>query len=564
MANEQLRRDLLQHEQAEKDLKQYARDLQAANRCLEEYSFLAQAAKRAKTEFLSNVSHEIRTPLNGIIGFAELILASASVETIHHRARIILQESEHLLGLVNDILDDAKIEVGKLELEHRPLDLVSLLNSVAEATHVQARNKGLDFSVSVAENVPRHVAGDALRLRQVLLNLVSNAVKFTEQGSVSVRGDLLEIDRDRARLRFSVADTGIGIPKDKQHLVFQSFSQIEASATRKYGGTGLGTSIARKLVQMMEGEIGFESEPGKGSTFWFTVGLPICRAPSTGSEDASDPGPALAARGPASGRAARILLAEDYRTNQELARLHLETAGFQVDLAETGIQAVRACRESVYDLVLMDLHMPEMDGFEATRQIRSGDPRTANVPILGVTADASLQTRHSCTAAGMNEVLVKPIRRDSFLAFVRKWLAPSGNNAADPSSADLPQREGVEAAEQTGPLHYERAVEQFNGNTSLFRTALNQFLRSVEFQLGGISAALAVGDAETVRREAHRIRGGAANLTAYPVAAAAEHLESLAESGNLKDAAAACSEFQAEFERLRQFLSHRMPQNVIV
>lgn len=555
-ARHQLEREVAERRRAEERLQQYARELEAANRCLEEYSFMAQAATRAKSEFLSNVSHEIRTPLNGIIGFAEIILASDRIEEVHLQAQTILQESEHLLALINDVLDDAKIEVGKVELERKPLDLLELLDSVQRSTRVQAELKGLEFTMHVDAAAPRYVVGDAVRLRQVLLNLLGNAVKFTERGAVTLRAEVMGLENGRARLHFSVIDTGIGIPKDKQQLVFQSFTQVNGTSTRRHGGTGLGTSIARKLVHLMEGEIGLESEPDKGSTFWFTVPLEVCPTTPTQEELASLPD-VSAPRAPGGAhRPARVLLAEDYPINQELARLHLESAGHHVDVVATGVEAVKACQALRYDIVLMDLHMPEMDGHEATRLIRALGGHYARAPIVGVTADASPRTVQSCREAGLNEVVVKPVRRNSFLAVVGRWLrqsSPAGPvslPAAPPESAA-----GPAAAAGAPPLRYEEAVGEFGGNRPLLDQALGQFVQTVETQAGAVREALQRGDRETVRREAHRIRGGAANLTAYPLAAVAGRLEGLAAQGDPADALRTWDDFENEFQRLKRYLA---------
>ncbi|MCS7303890.1 MAG: ATP-binding protein [Thermoguttaceae bacterium] len=555
-AYQRMEREIAQRRRAEEQLKQYTEQLEAANRCLEQYSFMAQAANRAKSEFLSNVSHEIRTPLNGIIGFAEIILASHNIEEMHLQAQAIIQESEHLLALINDVLDDAKIEVGKLELEPRPLDLYHLLDSVQRTVRVQAEGKNLQCHFHLDPKVPQYVIADRVRLRQVLLNLLSNAVKFTERGSVTLRVELLGQEGRRARIRFWVIDTGIGIPKEKQSLVFQSFTQICGGTTRRYGGTGLGTSIAKKLVHLMEGEIDFESEPGQGTTFWFTVPLEVCSEP---------PSPEQLALGPESAseavcrpaRSARILVAEDYPVNQELARLHLEGAGHRVIIVPNGREAVRACKQDQYDLILMDLHMPDIDGYEATRQIRQLGGWYARVPILGVTADASRQTVQACREAGLNEVIVKPLRKNSFLAVVGRYVQQTSTQASSGEGLG----NGSETANQYSapvptalPIRYQEALEDFGGNRSLLDQSLQQFVQTVEAQTDLIRDALQRGDRETVRREAHRIRGGAANLTAYPLAAIAGRLETLAKEGDPADALRTWDDFVREFQRLKEYL----------
>jgi len=553
-AYQRMEKEIAQRRRAEEELKQYTQQLEAANRCLEQYSFMAQAANRAKSEFLSNVSHEIRTPLNGIIGFAEIILGSNSIEEMHLQAQAIIQESEHLLALINDVLDDAKIEVGKLELERRPLDMQHLIESVEQTVRVQAEGKGLEFLLEMAPTVPRYVVGDVVRLRQILLNLLSNAVKFTERGSVSLRVEMMGMENGRARLRFWVIDTGIGIPKDKQSLIFQSFTQICGSTTRRYGGTGLGTSIAKKLVHLMEGEIGFESEPGRGTAFWFTVPLEICN--ETPSPEQMGVLPESPSSSCIQSRSGRVLLAEDYPVNQELARLHLESAGHTVVIVPNGKEAVQICQKDQFDLILMDLHMPEMDGYEATREIRKLGGWCATVPILGVTADASKQTVQACREAGLNEVVVKPLRKNSFLAVVGRYLREASKEATSAQETQelAPSVETPSGESSTLPLRYEEALRDFGGNRSLLNQAMHQFIETVEAQADLMYEALQRGDRESVRRESHRIRGGAANLTAYPLAAIAGRLESLAKEGDPADALRTWNDFQREFQRLKEYL----------
>ena len=553
--NRRLQRDVAERKRVEEKLQKYAADLQTANHCLEEASLMALAASHAKSEFLSNVSHDIRTPLNAIIGFAEMILVSESLGTARRQAEVILKESEHLLELINDVLDDAKIESGKVELEHEPLDLRQMAQWVVGSVHVQAREKGLEISLLMEDDVPCYVLGDALRLRQVLLNLVGNAVKFTHRGGVTVRIEALRGDSDRVGLRFSVIDTGIGIPKEKHQIIFEDFSQVDGSTTRKYGGTGLGTSIARKLVHLMGGQIGLESEPGKGSTFWFTLSSKVCQGPAHPDESA------LISQGPPAStqqtkvRAGHILMAEDYPTNQQLARAHLESAGHRLEIVENGAEAVAACRARTFDLILMDLQMPEMDGYEAARLIRSGDSRCAGIPILAMTANASASARKACRKAGIDGVITKPIRRGPFLATIARWLASSDKRVQPRPLDDGSPDDENSTAMSDDPLDHDEAVEQFGGNRALLHTVTDRFLRDLETVIPRLREAIARQDAEVVRREAHKIRGAAASLTAMPLAAAAERLESLGETSELSRAGEALDVFEEEFQRLRRFVS---------
>ncbi|MEJ2038028.1 MAG: ATP-binding protein, partial [Desulfosarcinaceae bacterium] len=331
----------------------------------------ARQADQAKSRFLANMSHEIRTPLNGIIGCTEIMLSSSSLTQCHEMAGASLDASEHLLSLINNVLDYSKIEAGKIMLEHRAFDLYKLVDSVVGGLTVQASAKGISLRTKISGAPHPYLVGDVLRLRQVLINLVNNAIKFTQHGSVILSVEKLaspESGRGPG-LRFSVVDTGIGIAEDRQAGIFQRFTQADESTTRRFGGTGLGTTIAHQLVRLMGGRLELRSRPGRGSTFFFALHLPLCsiedvRSSETGSTESLLPGKDLCAPRPG-----RILLAEDTPVNQIVISKHLESQGHTVLLADNGRLAVEACRAQNFDLVLMDIQMPEMDGFEAARRI---------------------------------------------------------------------------------------------------------------------------------------------------------------------------------------------------
>jgi PAS domain S-box-containing protein len=506
----------------------------------------SEEANRLKSRFVFNVSHEIRTPLSGILGFAETIMTETSLERAQSHALTILNETETLLMLVTDLLDLAKIESGKMEIDPQPLDVTHLASSAISPLVNMARTKNLRLNWSIQPGTPLSILADFTRLRQVMLNLLGNAIKFTHKGYVELMVSLLERQDEEPKLLFTVADTGIGIEESKQEAIFRSFTQADASTTREYGGTGLGTTIARELVNLMGGEIGVISLPNAGSTFWFTI--PFREVPP----DHVSPNELLqqSATLP-SKRVGKILLAEDYPTNQTITRLQLESAGHEVVVVENGALALRACEEEAFDLILMDIQMPVMDGREATQRIRKSSSRNASTPILAMTASAETSTRETCLEAGMNDTIVKPLRRESLLEVIAHWLdgdsREQGTSLRESASSKIHPNE---------PLDVIRALAQFANNRPLLVKTLGRFIDQTERDLDDMRKTLALRDFDVLRKEAHKIKGAAAYLAAQPLARAIAELEDKARDRQEEAARSSIALVERELSRLRRAYSH--------
>jgi PAS domain S-box-containing protein len=398
----------------------------------------AVAANRAKSDFLANMSHELRTPLNGIIGFADLLLDEELPEPHRGYAENVHTSAMTLLSLINDVLDFSKIEAGKLELDVQPVELASTLQMAAESTRFAADRRGLDLIITLDPNLPPRVETDPQRLTQVLVNLLSNAVKFTEHGFVQLRVEQLSREGETATVRIAVRDTGIGIEAEHRRLIFESFTQADPSTTRRFGGTGLGLAISNRIVSALGSTLELESEPGVGSTFWFTLELSLAPDPEHETATSRPPGtqtnqaPSCEAPGSNAGdhsdlRPIRILIAEDERINLLATRtmIHRLNPKAEIVAAYDGIEALDAVATHSFDLIFMDIQMPRLDGYEASRRIRESEPRGKRTPIIALTAGVLTGERERCLAAGMDDYMSKPLSMSTLCRVLTSWL-PDG------------------------------------------------------------------------------------------------------------------------------------------
>ena len=538
--------------------------LEEAVRQAQELAEKANRANEAKSELLTNISHEMRTPLNGILGLADTLAADSLTEEQRHLVAVIRDCGKNLLRLINDILDFSKMEAAKLTIRIGDCCLGRILNSTESMLRTEAENKGIGFEIIEGVGLPATIRTDPMRVQQCLLNLVGNAIKFTSQGYVHVTVSLDEI-AEKPAIRFDVEDTGIGIPPEQQQVIFEPFTQAEGDTTGKFGGTGLGLTITRQLAELVQGELTLASEVGKGSVFSLVIpaGLDVSQQPSLNRHQLPlEPEQSL----PASDTvtfSGKVLVAEDVETNQIVIQSMLDQLGLEVTLVQDGKQVVQQVREDSFDLILMDINMPGLDGLAATRLLRK---ENVGVPIIALTAFAMAGDEQRCLEAGCDGHLCKPIERSKMFELVSKYLPARSDVTADaaPSiDAKIPEPDPVGDNTSSSVMEQESDARVINWQSlidrlrdeELIRDVLPVYLKDNEEHFRELTEALQSQDLASVASRAHAIGGAGRNLGALALTDIAHLMEIAGRKNEIEETKRLFPSFKREIEKVFAFMS---------